>query len=48
MKFGTAIACLFFLNSTNVLSYLYAIGLIHSATFQFLNAFRKSAIVYIA
>lgn len=47
LKFVTAVSCLFFLNSVKVLTFIYCIGLIHSAVLAFINAFRKSAIVYI-
>lgn len=47
LKVGTALACLFFLNSVNVVTFLYCIGLIHSAVFSFITAFRKTAIVYV-
>lgn len=47
LKFVTAVICLFFLSSVKVLTYIYCIGLVHSAVLAFINAFRKSAIVYI-
>lgn len=47
VKLGLAIACLFFLNSVQVVTYLYCFGLIYSAVQKFVNAFRKTAIVYV-
>lgn len=47
LKVGTAIICLLFLNSIKVVTYLYCIGLIHSAVFSFIRVFRKTAIVYV-
>ena len=47
VKLGLAIVCLFFLNSVQVVTYLYCFGLLHSAVQRFINAFRKTAIVYV-
>lgn len=47
LKVATALTCLFYLNSMRMVTFLYCIGLIHSATLAFINAFRKTAIVYI-
>lgn len=47
VKLGTAIVCLFFLNSVRLLTLVYCIGLIHSAILSFFNSFRRTAIVYV-
>lgn len=47
VKVGSAVICLFFLNSIKVVTFLYCVGLIHSAVFSFITAFRKTAIVYV-
>ena len=47
IKIGGAITCLFFINSTLVVTYLYAIGLLHSAVTKVITALRKSAVVYV-
>lgn len=47
LKVGSAVTCLFFLNSMRVVTFLYCIGLIHSAVFSFISAFRKTAITYV-
>lgn len=46
-KLGIAIACLFFLSSMRMVTFIYCIGLVHSAIFRFINAFRKTAITYV-
>lgn len=47
IKIGLAITCLFFLDSVKMLTYIYCIGLFHSALTRIETAFRKTAIVYI-
>lgn len=47
LKLGTAITCLFFLNSVRLVTILYCVGLLHSAALMLINAFRKTAIVYV-
>lgn len=42
-----AIACCVFISSKRILVYIYAAGLIYSSIIRIINAFRRSAIVYI-
>lgn len=42
-----AILCIIFMRSTNMIVYLYCVGLIYSAIVRIVTAFRKTAIVYI-
>ena len=42
-----AIVCIFFLNSGQLVSVIYAISLFHSAVCRLISAFRRTAIVYI-
>ena len=47
VNLAVAVLCIFFLNMTKVLVYLYCAGLIYSAIVRIISAFRKTAIVYI-
>ena len=42
-----AILCIIFMRSTNMIVYLYCVGLIYSAIVRIVTAFRETAIVYI-
>lgn len=42
-----AICCIVFHSSTRIMVYIYCFGLVYSAIFKIISAFRKSAIVYI-
>ena len=42
-----AVVCLFYLDSTTLVTYMYCAGLIHSALSDIISACRKTAIVYI-
>ena len=42
-----AVLCLVFIGSANAAVYIYASGLLYGAVFRFINAFRRTAIVYI-
>lgn len=47
IKLIIAIISVFFLNSVQMMTYIYCIGLIHSAFSNIYGAFRRTAIVYI-
>ena len=47
IKIMLSVGCLFYINSTAVISYVYVISLLHSAIYNIYIAFKKSAIIYI-
>lgn len=47
VKVLIGILCLFHLDSTQQMSMIYSPGLIHSAIYRIVSAFRKNAIVYL-
>lgn len=47
VKVLIAVSCLFFLDSVEILTYVYCAGLLHGAVSHIVAAFRKTAIVYV-
>ena len=42
-----ALCCVVFIRMTNMAIYIYAVGLVYSALIRIINAFRRTALVYI-
>ena len=47
LSVAIAVACIIFRKNTAVMVYIYSSGLVYSAIFKIISAFRKTAIVYI-
>lgn len=47
VKIVIAVVCLFFLDSMKIVTFVYCLGLVHSAISDIVSAFRKTAIAYI-